>query len=270
MTEDGSSLNWAICALHAVLFLGVLFMTIKAPARRRVFYYISLLILFITTILYFVLASNLGSTAVRAYLHVGNIVPRTREIFWARWVAYFLNFSLAIFALQLLSTVDWPSVWFSTFLTMIWAALYLGGAHVVSRYKWGFFAFAVFTHLLIAWMLFGVAKRHVGRIEQLANKAFTMLAGYEIFMMMLYAIAWAVCEGSNSVAVDSEMIFYSIFDTLSFGVFAVLLVFQTKKLDFDYLRLSSNENGRLRDGHGIFNNGATRATKHNNEGSTAV
>ena len=78
---------------------------------------------------------------------------------------------------------------------------------------------------------------------------------------MLYAIAWACSEGSNAVEVDSEQILYAIFDSLSFSVFTILLVARTRNLDLDYLCLSSHENGRLRDSHGIIggNGAASRA-----------
>ena len=88
--------------------------------------------------------------------------------------------------------------------------------------------------------------------------------GLLIKCRMLYAVAWACSEGSNSIHVDSEQIFYCILDTLSFGVFSVLLVMQTKKLDLDYLRLSSHENGRLRDSHGILS-GNGPARRHDND-----
>lgn len=82
---------------------------------------------------------------------------------------------------------------------------------------------------------------------------------------MMYAIAWASSEGSNSIEVDSEQIFYSILDTLSFGLFSLLLVLQTKKLDLDYLRLTSHDNGRLRDAHGIMGGDGQARRTHDND-----
>lgn len=182
----------------------------------------------------------------------------------------------------MLAVVDWSTVWATVFFTWIWATLYLAGAFTESSYKWGFFGFAVFTNVLIAWLLFGVGRRHVGRIEHLASKSFTMLAAWQVFLTyasynplkfadpgltvyrFMYAVAWATAEGSNRIHVDSEMIFYAILDTLAFGVFALLLVFKTRTLDLDYLGLTSHENGRLRDGQLIGNGDGTvpaRSTK---------
>ena len=120
---------------------------------------------------------------MRQYLNEDGIINRSRQVFYARWVAYLLNFALAFFALQLLAAVDWASVWFTVFLVFIWATLYLAGALTNSSYRWGFFGMAVFTHVVIGWMALGVARGHIGRIEQLSHKAFTMLAAWEVFMM---------------------------------------------------------------------------------------
>jgi len=62
---------------------------------------------------------------------------------------------------------------------------------------------------------------------------------------LLYPISWALSEGSNRIANDSEQIFYSVLDVLSQGVFTILLLTLTRKLDFDLLRLGFTEYGRI-------------------------
>lgn len=241
ITTHGSNLAWAICALHGFLFLGVLAWTFTANARRRIFHYFSLLILLIATIYYYVLASNLGNTAVRIYLD-NNIA---REVFYARWVGYFINFSLITFALALLSGCDWPGVLFSVVLAMIWAVMYLCGALTVSTYKWGFFVFAVFAQFVLVWQLLLVARTFAGRHDIIIRNTFSTLVLYELGLMTLYAVAWGVSEASNTIENDSEMIFYCVLDVLTQGVFAVLLILRTGKLDLDYLRLAGTDYGRL-------------------------
>lgn len=247
ITTHGSNLDWAICALHGFLLLCLIAWTFKTNARRRVFHYFSILILLVATIYYFILASNLGSSAVPVqFFHLG-IINRTRQVFYARWVGYFINFSLIWFALLLLSGVGWASILYTIGLTMLWASMFLMGMFVRSSYKWGFLAIGVVIYFLIAWQSMGVAKRYALRMDVLTHKTYTNLAAWTLFLMLLYPIAWGVSEGGNRITNDSEQIFYGVLDVLSQGVFAVLLVFLTRRLDFDHLGLGFSEYGRIHD-----------------------
>lgn len=58
-------------------------------------------------------------------------------------------------------------------------------------------------------------------------------------------MSWALSEGGNRITNDSEQIFYSVLDVLSQGVFTILLLTLTRKLDFDELRLGFTEYGRV-------------------------
>jgi len=257
ITSHGSNLAWAICALHAVLYLGAVAWTFTTNSRRRVFHYFALLILLIATIYYFVLASDLGSTAVPMYLNN----YETRQVFYVRWVGYFLNFSLITFALALLSGADWPGVLFAVVLAMIWAVMYLCGALTISSYKWGFFVFAVYVQFVLVWQLLFVARTFAGRHDVVVRNAFSMLALYELGLMTLYAVAWGVSEASNTIQNDSEMVFYAVLDVLTQGVFAVLLIFRTGNLDLDYLRLAGTDYGRLPHGSAAAHTGSGSESK---------
>lgn len=110
LTSHGSSWCWAVCALHAFLLLCVIAWTYTTNPRRRAFHYFSTAILLVATIYYFVLASNLGGHAVVVEFRNYGLARRTREVFWVRWIGYFINFSLIFFALLLLSGVGWASI----------------------------------------------------------------------------------------------------------------------------------------------------------------
>lgn len=110
LTSHGSSWCWAVCALHAFLLLGVIAWTYSTNPRRRVFHYFSIAILLVATIYYFVLASDLGGHAVPVEFRRYGLIGRTRQVFWVRWIGYFINFSLIFFSLLLLSGVGWASI----------------------------------------------------------------------------------------------------------------------------------------------------------------
>ena len=247
ITTHGSDLDWAICALHAIFLLGVVGWSYVTNPRRRIFHYFAIGILLITTIYYYIIASNLGGTGVPVEFRADGLVDRTRQVFYARWVGYFINFSLAWFALLLLSGVGWASILFTTGLVMVWATMFLIGMFVRSTYKWGFFVFAIVMYVFIGWQTLGVARSYTTRFDAGTLRSFTILAGWQLFFMLLYPISWGLSEGGNRISNDSEQIFYSILDVATQGVFSLLLIFLTRNLDFDYLGLGFTEYGRVRD-----------------------
>lgn len=119
LTSHGSSWCWAVCALHAFLLLGVIAWTYITNPRRRAFHYFSIAILLVATIYYYVLASNLGGHAVLVEFRHYGLLNRTRQVFWVRWIGYFINFSLIFFALLLLSGVGWASILLYVSLTFL-------------------------------------------------------------------------------------------------------------------------------------------------------
>ncbi|KAF8534851.1 hypothetical protein BDD12DRAFT_894898 [Trichophaea hybrida] len=246
ITTHGSDLDWAICALHAFLLLSVIVWTYMTNPRRRVFHYFAISILSVATIYYFVIASNLGGAAVPVEFRGGNILNRTRQVFYARWVGYFINFSLIWFALLLMSGVGWASILFTLGLNMLWASMFLIGMFVRSSYKWGFFVIAVILWGLIVWQTMGIARSHAYTVESNTHRTFTILALWELFLMMLYPISWALSEGGNRITNDAEQIFYSVLDVLSQGVFSILLLSLSRSLDLDILGLAFTENGRIK------------------------
>jgi len=70
------------------------------------------------------------------------------------------------------------------------------------------------------------------------TRNYTICAVYLISLWFLYPIAWGVSEGGNVIAPDSEAIFYGILDILTKPVFAALLLWVQRNLDFARLGLN--------------------------------
>lgn len=162
--------------------------TYTTHRRRRIFHYFAMAVLFITGTYYFVMASNLGYTAVLVEFRVNAIVanpiiPRTRQIFYTRWIGYFINFTLIWLALTLLSGVGWANIFFTMGLTMLWALMFLLGALVRSSYKWGFFTLALVIYFMLVGHTMGIVRPFASRWSADAVETFTMLGGYELFLM---------------------------------------------------------------------------------------
>jgi len=247
ITTHGSDWLWAVCALHGLLLLGVIVWTYMTNPRRRVFHYFAISILFIATIYYFIMASDLGGRGVPVEFRQGNIAGRTRQVFYARWVGYFLNFNIIWLALLLMSGAGWASILYTLLLNSIWAVMLLIGMFVRSSYKWGFYLFALLSYFLLAWQTMGVVRRYTARLDAPTHRAFTALAAYTLFFQLIYPIAWGVSEGGNRITNDGEAVFYGILDIFSQGLFSLFLLFMARRLDFDFLRLGFADHGRVRE-----------------------
>lgn len=68
-------------------------------------------------------------------------------------------------------------------LVSLWNVMFLIGMFVHSTYKWGFYTFALLTYFFIAWQTMGIARSYASRLDPLAHRVFTMLSGYELFLM---------------------------------------------------------------------------------------
>ncbi|RPA96801.1 family A G protein-coupled receptor-like protein [Choiromyces venosus 120613-1] len=247
ITTHGSDWLWAVMALQGILLLGMIIWTFVTSARRRAFHCFSTAILLVATIYYYAMASNLGGHAVPVEFRRRGIPGRTRQVFWVRWIGYFINFSLIFFSLLLLSGVGWANILFTIGLTMLWATMLLVGGLVSSSYKWGFYVFALLIYFFIIWQVLGVARKHASRVDLGAHKIFTSLAAWTLFLMLLYPIAWGLSEGGNVLKSDSEAVFYGVLDIFSQGIFSLALIVATRNLDFDRMGLSFTEYGRIHD-----------------------
>ncbi|CUS10765.1 unnamed protein product [Tuber aestivum] len=252
ITTHGSDWLWSVTAFHAFILLGVIIWTYATSPRRRVFHYFSIAILLVATIYYYAMASNLGGHAVPVQFRLDGLPGRTRQVFWVRWIGYFINFSLIFFALLLLSGVGWASILFTIGLTMLWATMLLVGGLVHSDYKWGFYVFGVMIYFFIIWQVLGVARKYASKVDTGVHKIFSGLAAYTLFFMLLYPASWGLSEGGNVMQNDSGAVFYGVLDVFSQGVFALALIFATRNIDFERMRLEFTEYGRVHD-HGRWN-----------------
>jgi len=246
MTTDGSNWAWAVMALHALFFLIVLALTMKAKVNGRVLHYLALGILFLTTISWYTMASNLGSTPVAVEFNRDGLAERvrTRQIFWVRWVENTLTFALEVIAVMLISGIGWITILFTVGWVWVFTVMHLVGALTFSSYKWGYFAFGVLAWAMIAFHLLVVAVPFANRFE--VKKFYFPLAAWLVGMYLIYPIAWGVSEAGNQIANDSEHIFYGILDIITKGFFALALAFwAAKSLDYKRINIWMHDHGRV-------------------------
>ncbi|KAF8453343.1 hypothetical protein BGX38DRAFT_1249754 [Terfezia claveryi] len=243
ITSHGSSWLWAVTALFAVLFLGVLGHMAQTKHRQRVYHYIALALLLVPTIAYFTMASNLGGTPIPVEFRNRGLVGRTRQIFWVRFVEWTITWSLITLALLLMTAVGWSTIIWTIALSILYAVMLLVGALTRTSYKWGYFVFALLAYFLLAYQLLHVAL------------VFTCCGIYPLFLTillcrLLYPISWGLSEGGNVISNDGECVFYGVLDIISKGLFALGLLYIARNLDFKRLGLWMHDHGRIAPGYG--------------------
>lgn len=235
----GSDWLWAVTAIYCLSLLIVVGHSFFAPKGEKIFHYLFTISLFVGSVTYFAMASDLGSTPVPT---VDNS-PGTREIFYARYINWFCGWPELIIAVGLISGVSWSTIVFNIGLSWIWVASWLSGALVRTTYKWGFFVFGTFAYFLLAHslLIFGrVTAKRVG----ITRHHFT-LGGWLVFLWLLYPIAWGLDDGGNKIKVTSGFIFFGILDVLMVPVLAFGFLALSTKWDFRELNIYFTQYGRV-------------------------
>lgn len=251
LTVHGSDWLWAVTAIYLLAFLLFSAHAFVARHGEMIFHYLFGIAAFTGGIAYFAMASDLGNTPVRTELNNNGDSSITRQIWYARYINWFVGWAMLDIAVLLLSGVSWATVLFSVGLSWIWVSSWLSGALVVSPYKWGFFAFGTFAYLVLAFHLGyhgSASARRIGSSKHYSIATFLLL-----FVWMLYPIAWGLDEGGNKISVTSGFIFYGILDIITVPVLGLLFLVLGGSWDYGALGLQFTQYGRLgrREG-GVF------------------
>jgi bacteriorhodopsin len=276
----GSDWLWACMAVFGVTFLSWLAWTILLRGRRRaatvtghtsaavedtgvktgphlatagpslrgerIFHYLLTIAAFVGLIAYFSMASDLGSTPVRQYMNNGP-GALTRQIFYVRYIYWFVAWPLVLIALLLLTGLSWATILFAITLLEIWVVSWLCGALVTTSYKWGYFTFGTFAYLVLAYLLllWGInSSRRLG-----AHKSYSMLAAILVVVWMVYPISWGLNEGSNRLSVTGEMIWYGVLDLITVPFYGSLLLLLSRRFDHASL-FPFTQRGRIEERYG--------------------
>lgn len=150
-TVRGSDFYFAICAVMGASAFTVLALSFRKHRRDRIFHYITASILSVATIAYFSMGANLGFTPIAVEFHRNDPQVRGayRQVFYARYIDWFITTPLLLLDLLLTAGMPWPTIFWVILCDWIMIITGLIGALVVSRYKWGYFAFGIIFNLIL-------------------------------------------------------------------------------------------------------------------------
>jgi len=212
---------------------------------ERVFHYLFTIAAFIGFISYFTMASDLGNTPIRQYMHHGNNPQQTRQIFYVRYIYWFVAWPPILTANLLLSGVSWATIIFAIVLQEIWVVSWLCGALVSTSYKWGYYTFGLFAYFILAYILLSWGIEHSRLIR--TSKEYTLLVGLLVLVWVGFPISWGLSEGANRLSVTGEMIFYGILDIIAIPLYGTLFLIYTRR--FGPALFPFTQSGRVRATH---------------------
>ncbi|KAF9695495.1 hypothetical protein EKO04_006302 [Ascochyta lentis] len=233
ITTRGSDIYFAICA--AMGFAGFTFigLAMRKERQNRLFHYITAAIVFVACIAYFTMGSNLGFTPIQVEFPRRDPVVRGtyREIFYVRYIDWFITTPLLLLDLLLTAGMPWPTILWTILIDEIMIVTGLIGALIVSRYKFAYFTFGCIALIYIVYQLAFEARRHASRYGSEVSKCFLYCGSMTTLLWILYPVAWGLCEGGNVISPDSEAIFYSVLDFLAKPCFGALLIWGHRNID---------------------------------------
>lgn len=243
LVVHGSDWLWAVTAVYCVVLIAVIVSTYFAKQGEKIFHYLLTISLLTGSVAYFTMASDLGSTAVAT----ADNDSGTRQIFYARYINWFVGWTPIILSVGLVSGVSWATIVYNVALSWAWVAIWLAGAMTGTTYKWGFFTFGLLANFLLSASLLHTGSVTAKRLD--ITKHYSALAGYLVFFwLILYPIAWGCDDGGNEIGVMSGFIFFGILDLFTVPFLAIGLLVLANTWDYKNLNLYFTQYGRVPSG----------------------
>jgi bacteriorhodopsin len=242
LSENGSNWLWAVTAVYAISFIGVLCLSFAARSGEKIFHYLFTIALLVGTIAYFAMASDLGWSLVPTANSISH--GATRQIFFAKYINWVVTFPVVTIALGLLSGISWATIAYNVFLTWIWIISYLCSAYTMTNYKWGFFAFGTVAMALV---VFGTVIEGAAAAKRVGvSRHHSLLSCWPNLLWNTYAVAFGLSDGGNDIGVTAGFIFFGIIDILMMPLFAFVFLFLSRSWDYGKLNIAFTQYGRVR------------------------
>ncbi|CCH59012.1 hypothetical protein TBLA_0B01690 [Henningerozyma blattae CBS 6284] len=244
LTESGSDWLWSVYSVFGVLSImyAVFFFYQEYTNGTQLIRYTMaapFLISLFEFFQYFTYASNLGWTSIQAEFRsedvsrpVTDLYPNVRQIFYAKYVAWFLCWPIQLFLVELAGiTINHSGEVFSTWelihslLVQIigfefWVISLLVGSLIHSTYKWGYWTMGIF----VSFCILGVqAKRQLFDLK--LRGVSLIIYVLAVICILLYNVCWGLADGGNAISPDGEAVFYGILDYCCFAIWTGYLCF---------------------------------------------
>ncbi|CCD22892.1 opsin family protein NDAI_0A07380 [Naumovozyma dairenensis CBS 421] len=154
LTARGSDWLWAAFCLFLFSAMLLIVLMFRKPINERLFYYTAIAPCAFMAIAYFTMASDLGSTPIRAkYDHVKTSTqkehPGYRQVFYSRFIGWFLALPWPIIQASLFGKTPLWQIAFNVCMTEFFVVCFLIASLVHSTYKWGYYSFGIAASIVV-------------------------------------------------------------------------------------------------------------------------
>ncbi|KAI0919109.1 hypothetical protein AcW1_003428 [Taiwanofungus camphoratus] len=240
LSAHGSDWLWAAFSLITLCLLVVTCVTFMRPRGTRLFHQIAIIVLTTSSIAYFSMASDLGAAPAHVEFR-GDGGDPTRQVWYVRYIQWFINFPLLLLELLLATGLSLSDIMTTLFMGIVLVVSGLVGALVHSTYKWGYYTFGCSALLYIWYVLLWHAPHTTFAAGGVVRRGYYLAACYLAFMLITYPVCWACAEGANVISVTSEMIWYGILDCLAGPIFLALFLWELRSVDYNAFGLHSGK-----------------------------
>ncbi|KAF6809136.1 heat shock protein 30 [Colletotrichum sojae] len=247
ISTRGSDWYFGVCAIMALSTIGIVGISATKRPTHRIFHYITATITFVACISYFTMGAGLGQVPVQVeFVRRFNdevAAAGTREIFYVRYIDWFVTTPLLLLDLLLTAGMPWPSIAIAILADEIMIVTGLVGALTSSSYKWAYWVFGMFAFFYVLYALVIDGRRHAMALGGTVHRTYRNCGVLTIFLWFIYPIAWGICEGGNLIHPDSEAVLYGVLDVMAKPGFGFLLLWGHRNIDPAALGLHIREPG---------------------------
>lgn len=244
ITSRGSDWLFTVFCLYALFAVIAVVLMFRKPANERFIYYTVIIPYICMAVNYFTMASNLGWAPVEALYNRNRVSTQethlgTRQVFYSRYIGWFLSFPWPIIQLSLLGKTPIWHILFNCFMTDLFVIGILVACVVHSTYKWGYWTFSTASIFIVLISLFTTTRNLTKRLGTDVTHIFYIAFSLEAFIWLIYPIAFALAEGGNVIVPDSEQIFYGILDLIFLGVLPAVCLALAKYVGLEKMGLDT-------------------------------
>jgi bacteriorhodopsin len=173
----------------------------NGPTKR--FNYVALLVTAIAATAYCSMAFGLGVYEVDG-----------RNVYYMRYVDWFFTTPLLLLDLAMLAGSDF---WDTFFVIGMDCVMILAGAlgSLSPTGKWPLFAIGMVAFVLFLGTLFGSMSASAQKLGGAVYSKFQTVAGISMGIWWIYPVLFVLCEGTNFLSEEMEVLTYAIIDVIA-------------------------------------------------------
>ena len=229
ITKGGSDWLFSASAIFAALSFVVIVLMFSRHVHERMAYYTAIIPTLSMSIAYFTMGSDLGYASIQALYNRNRVSTQKthlgfRQIFYARYIGWFLAFPWPVVQACLLGHTSVWHIMFNVLMTEVFVITYLIGSLVHSQYKWGYYTIGTCAAIIACISVLTTTRRVVKRKGGELYTVFRGFVGLCFFFWGVYPLVWGLCEGGNVLVPDAEAIWYGALDCFLLGLMPCIYV----------------------------------------------